>query len=114
RWSRQVLPAFHEIEINRIEAIKNSLKGVFIWNGKSIPVKEYLLDGIKKAEKGIEYFYDHPRYLHILKTRVEKKTTSADVLRRWYKKLEGESIEEKVAKIVNRIWRHTLKNKPIL
>jgi len=77
-------------------------------------VKEYLKECIKKAEKGIEYFYDHPRYIHILKTRVEKKTTSADILRRWYKKLENEPVEEKIAKIVNKIWKHTQKNKPIL
>ena len=114
RWSRQPLPSLREIEINRIEAIKCSLKGKFFWNGKSISAKNYLMETIKKAEKGIEYFYDHPRYLHILKTRIAKKTTSADILRRWYKKLEGKTVEEKVATIVNKIWRHTLKNKPIL
>ncbi len=114
RWGRQPLPSLREIEINRIEAIKNSLKGRFVWNGKSISTKDYLKQCLEKAEKGVRYFYDHPRYLHILKTRVEKRRTSADVIRIWYKRMEGESEEEKIAKLVNRIWRHTLKNKPIL
>ncbi|RLF56902.1 MAG: hypothetical protein DRN27_08850, partial [Thermoplasmata archaeon] len=114
RWSRQTFPTLREIEVNRIEAIKKSLKGNFIWNGQSISARDYLRECIEKAEKGINYFYDHPRYLSILKTRIEKKTNSADVLRRWYKHLEGESQKEKIAKIVNMVWKHTLKNKPIL
>ena len=114
RWSRQIFPPPREIEINRIEAIKKSIRGTFVWSGRSVSAKDYLKECIEKAEKGIEYFYDHPRYLHILKTRVEKKTTSADVLRNWYKKLEDETVEEKIAKIVNKIWKHTKRNKPIL
>ena len=114
RWGRQQLPSLREIEINRIEAIKNSMRGRFVWNGKSISTQEYLRECIEKAEKGIRYFYDHPRYLHILKTRVERKKTSADIIRNWYKKMEGETEEEKIAKLVNKIWKHTLKNKPLL
>ena len=114
RWGRQPLPSLREIEINRIEAIKNSLKGRFIWNGKSISTKDYLKQCLEKAEKGVRYFYDHPRYLHILKTRVERRKTSADMIRIWYKRMEGEKEDERIAKLVNKIWRHTLKNKPIL
>ncbi|RLF26976.1 MAG: hypothetical protein DRN01_03580, partial [Thermoplasmata archaeon] len=114
RWGRQQLPSLREIEINRIEAIKNSIRGRFVWNGKSISTQEYLRECIEKAEKGIKHFYDHPKYLHILKTRVERKKTSADIIRNWYKKMEGETEEEKIAKLVNKIWKHTLKNKPLL
>ena len=114
RWSRQDLPTLREIEINRAEAIKKSLKSNFIWYGKSILARDYLKECIEKAEKGINYFYDHPRYLPILKSRIEKKINSSDVIRRWYKRYEGETEEEKIAKIVNRIWKHTVKNKPII
>ncbi|RLF63943.1 MAG: hypothetical protein DRN31_01355, partial [Thermoplasmata archaeon] len=112
-WSRQEFPSLKEIEINRIEAIKKSLRGEFIWNGKSIDVKDYLMNGIEKAEKGIKTLGCNPRYLNIIKRRVKKRRTSGDVIRRWYGKSSG-SVDEKVASLVNKIWEHTRKNEPIV
>lgn len=112
-WSRQEFPSLKEIEINRIEAIKKSLSGEFIWNGKSIDVKDYLMNGIEKAEKGIKTLGCNPRYLNIIKRRVKKRRTSGDVIRRWYRKSSG-SVDEKVASLVNKIWEHTRKNEPIV
>ncbi|MCD6447974.1 MAG: hypothetical protein J7L58_02875 [Thermoplasmata archaeon] len=112
RWSRQAFPSLKEIEINRIEAIKNSIRGKFIWGGKSVEAKEYLLSSIEKAEKGIRAFNIRPRYLHILKRRVEKRKTSADIVKRWFRR--GDSEEERIAYLVNRIWEHTRKNKCII
>lgn len=112
RWSRRPFPLLKEIEINRIEAIKNSIKGNFIWNGKSIATKNYLMDCIEKAEKGIKAFGIRPRYLHILRRRVEKKKTSADIIKRWFRK--GDDEKEKIAYLVNRIWEYTKKNKCII
>jgi len=112
-WSRQEFPSLKEIEINRIEAIKKSLRGEFIWNGKSIDVKDYLMSGIEKAEKGIKTLGCNPRYLNIIKRRVKKRRTSGDVIRRWYGKSSG-SVDEKVASLVNKIWEHTRKNEPIV
>ena len=112
RWSRQAFPSLKEIEINRIEAIKNSIRGKFIWGGKSVEAKEYLLSSIEKAEKGIRAFNIRPRYLHILKRRVEKRKTSADIVKRWFRR--GDSEEERIAYLVNRVWEHTRKNKCII
>ncbi len=112
RWSRQAFPSLKEIEINRIEAIKNSIKGKFIWGGKAVKAREYLLSSIEKAEKGVRTFGIRPRYLHILRRRVEKGKTSADVVKRWFKR--GDSEEERIAYLVNRIWEHTKKNKCII
>ncbi|MCD6367545.1 MAG: hypothetical protein J7L45_00500 [Candidatus Aenigmarchaeota archaeon] len=111
--SRQDFPSLKEIEINRIEAIRKSLKGEFVWNGKSIDVKEYLLEGIKKAEKGLKLLGFKPKHLNIIKRRVEKRKTSGDVIKRWFEKRDGD-VNEKVAYLVNRIWKHTKDNKPIV
>lgn len=113
RWSRQDFPSLKEIEINRIEAIRKSIKGEFIWNGKSVPARDYLIESIEKAEKGIKTLGCRPRYLDIIRRRVEKRKTSGDVIRRWFERKEG-SIEERVAYLVNRIWEHTRKNSPLV
>ncbi|KAA0000332.1 MAG: hypothetical protein FE047_01680 [Thermoplasmata archaeon] len=113
RWSRMELPALKEIEINRTEAIKEALRGKFIWNGKSINVKDYLSMNIEKAEKGIESLDSKARYLHILKRRIKKRKTSSDVIKRWYKRCSG-NIHERVGELINKIWEYTRKNKPIL
>lgn len=112
-WSRQEFPSLKEIEINRIEAIKKSLSGEFIWGGRSVDVKDYLMKGIEKAEKGIKTLGCNPRYLNIIRRRVKKRRTSGDVIRRWYRK-SGGSVDEKVASLVNKIWEHTRKNTPIV
>jgi len=113
RWSRQDFPSLKEIEINRIEAIRKSIKGEFIWNGKSIPTKDYLMESIEKAEKGLKTLGCKPRYLDLIKRRVQKKRTSGDVIRRWFERSNG-SIEERVAQLVNKIWEHTRKNRPLV
>lgn len=112
-WSRQEFPSLKEIEINRIEAIKKSLSGEFIWGGRSVDVKDYLMKGIEKAEKGIKTLGCNPRYLNIIRRRVKKRRTSGDVIRRWYRK-SGGSVDEKVTSLVNKIWEHTRKNTPIV
>lgn len=113
RWSRRYFPSLEEIEMNRAEAIKESIKGEFIWSGKSIEARKYLMECIEKAERGIKSLDTYPRYLNILKRRVGRKMVSADVIRRWYNKGSG-STEEKVEELVNRIWEHTVKNKPVI
>ena len=105
RWSRQEPPSLKEIEINRIEAIKEGLNGKFIWNGKSILVSKYMAENIEKAEKGIKSLDTNVRYLNILKRGIKRKKSSADIIRRWYNR----SNEEKVAYIVNKIWEYTKK-----
>jgi gamma-glutamyl:cysteine ligase YbdK (ATP-grasp superfamily) len=112
-WSRQEFPSLKEIEINRIEAIKKSLKGEFIWNGKSVDVKDYLIDGVEKAEKGVKTLGCKPYYMNIIRRRIRKRRTSGDVIRRWYGRGDGQ-VEERVASLVNRIWEHTRKNVPIV
>jgi len=77
-----------------------------------VEAKEYLLSSIEKAEKGIRAFNIRPRYLHILKRRVEKRKTSADIVKRWFRR--GDSEEERIAYLVNRVWEHTRKNKCII
>ena len=111
RWSRQDYPSLKEIEINRIEAIKNSIKGNFIWNGKTIPVKKQIGESIEKAEKGLKALDSNPRYLRVLKKRLIKKKTSADVVRRWY---ERANENNKIEYLVNKIWEHTRKNSPLI
>ena len=111
RWSRQDYPSLKEIEINRIEAIKNSIKGNFMWNGKTVPVRRQLMEGIGKAEKGLRALDSNPRYLRVLKKRVIKKKTSADIIRRWY---ERANENNKIEYLVNKIWEHTKKNRPII
>jgi len=111
RWSRQDYPSLKEIEINRIEAIKNSIKGNFIWNGKTIPVKKQIGESIEKAEKGLKVLDSNPRYLRVLKKRLIKKKTSADVVRRWY---ERANENNKIEYLVNKIWEHTKKNSPLI
>ncbi|HDN50919.1 MAG TPA: hypothetical protein ENG06_04000 [Thermoplasmatales archaeon] len=113
RWSRQDFPSMKEIEINRMEAIKESVRGTFVWFGKAVPAKTYLLECIEKAEKGLQALDAHPRYLHLLKRRVRKRKTCADVVRKWYRRSSG-SVDERVASLVNRVWEHTRKNDPIL
>lgn len=113
RWNRRDFPSLQEIEINRNEAIKESVRGKFIWNGKSVYVKKHLLESIEKAEKGIKLFDTQPRYLNILRRRVRKGKTCADVIRRWYRR-NADSIDERIAEVVEKIWRHTRKNQPIL
>ncbi|MCD6481139.1 MAG: hypothetical protein J7L31_02560 [Thermoplasmata archaeon] len=111
RWSRMDYPSLKEIEVNRIEAIRKSLKGEFIWNGKSTNVRDFLTQCIEKAEKGLEELDTKPRYIHCLKRRVRKKRVSADVVRGWYRRgSEG----DKIAYVVNRVWEHTKKNRPII
>ena len=112
-WSRQEFPSLKEIEINRIEAIKKSLKGEFVWNGKFVDVKDYLMNGVEKAEKGVKTLGCKPRYMNIIRRRIRKRKTSGDVVRRWYGKGSG-AAEERVASLVNKIWEHTRKNSPIV
>lgn len=113
RWNRKDFPSLQEIRINRTEAIKESVKSKFIWNGKSVYARKYLMECIEKAERGIKLLDSQPRYLNILKRRVRKGKTCADVIRRWYKR-NGDSIDERVAEVVEKIWKHTRKNQPIL
>lgn len=111
-WSRQEFPSLKEIEINRMEAIRKSLKGEFIWNGKSVDVKNYLTVGVEKAEKGIKTLGCKPRYMNMIRRRIRKRRTSGDVIKRWYGR-SGE-VDERVASLVNKIWEHTRKNVPIV
>lgn len=113
RWSRRAYPDLKEIEINRIEAIRKSLKGNFIWRGKSIATHQYLMECIEKAEKGLKALDVMPRYLHILRRRIRRRKTSADILKRWFERREGE-MEEKISYLVNRIWEKTKKNQPLI
>ena len=114
-WAPQICPEMEqegkEIEINRIEAIRKSLKGNFIWRGKSIAVHQYLMECIEKGEKGLKALDVMPRYLHILR-RIRRRKTSADILKRWFER-EGE-MEEKISYLVNRIWEKTKKNQPLI
>ena len=111
RWSRMDYPSLKEIEVNRIEAVKKSIRGEFVWNGKSVGIKEYLSQCIERAEKGLEELDTKPRYIQCLKRRVKKRKVSADVIRGWYRRgSEG----DKVAYVVNRVWEHTRKNRPII
>ena len=111
RWSRMDYPSLKEIEVNRIEAIRKSLKGEFIWNGKSVDVRRYLAQCIERAEKGLEELDTKPRYINCLKRRVRKRRSSADVIKGWYRRgSEG----DKIAYLVNRVWEHTIKNRPII
>ena len=112
RWSRQPYPSLKEIEKNRFEAIKNSCRGNFIWNGKSVKARDYLMKSFEKAEKGIKSFDARPRYLHIMKRRGMKAKTSADVIRKWFRK--GDDEKEKIAYLVNRVWWHTRRNLPVI
>jgi len=112
RWSRQELPPLKEIEINRIEAIKEGMKGEFIWNGKKVSALNYIMEGIEKAEKGIKSLDTNVRYLNIIRRRIKKRKSCADTIKRWYAK--NDELEEKIAYIVNRIWNHTSKNKPLI
>jgi len=111
RWSRQELPPLKEIEINRIEAIKEGIKGEFIWNGKKIAAINYLMESIEKAEKGIKSLDTNVRYLHIIRRRIRKKKSCADTIKRWFARKEEP--EEKIAYIVNRVWEYTSKNQPL-
>jgi len=111
RWSRMDYPSLKEIEVNRIEAVKKSIRGEFVWNGKSVGIREYLGQCIERAEKGLEELDTKPRYIQCLKRRVKKRKVSADVIRGWYRRgSEG----DKVAYVVNRVWEHTRKNRPII
>ncbi|RLF46623.1 MAG: hypothetical protein DRN29_04900 [Thermoplasmata archaeon] len=112
RWSRRDYPTLKEIEINRLEAIKESIRGNFIWSGKSISIRDYLMENIEKAEKGLKSLDVQPRYLQILKRRIIRKKTPADVIRRWFRR--GDDEKERIAYLVNRIWDHTRKNRPII
>ena len=112
RWSRQELPPLKEIEINRIEAIKEGLKGDFIWNGKKVTILNYIMEGMEKAEKGIKALDTNVRYLNILRRRIKRKKSCADTLKRWYAK--NDDVDEKIAYIVNRVWKHTSKNQPLI
>ncbi|MCD6474055.1 MAG: hypothetical protein J7K47_04020 [Thermoplasmata archaeon] len=112
RWSRQELPPIKEIEINRIEAIKEGLRGEFIWNGKKVSVSNYMMEGIEKAERGIKALDTNARYLNILRRRVKRKKSCADTIKRWYARKDD--VEEKIAYIVNRVWQHTSRNQPII
>ena len=111
RWSRMDYPSLKEIEVNRIEAIRKSLRGEFIWGGKSIDARDYLIQCIERAERGLEELDTKPRYIQCLKRRVKKKKASADVIRGWYRRgSEG----DKIAYVINRVWEHTKKNRPII
>ncbi len=112
RWSRRDYPTLKEIEINRLEAIKESIRGNFIWSGKSISIRDYLMENIEKAEKGLKSLDAQPRYLQILKRRIIRKKTPADVIRRWFRR--GGDEKEGIAYLVNKIWEHTIKNRPII
>ena len=113
RWNRRDFPSLQEIEINRNEAIKESVRGKFIWNGKSVYARKYLLECIEKAEKGIKLFDTQPRYLNILRRRARKGKTCADIIRRWYRR-NADSTDERIAEVAEKIWKHTKKNQPIL
>ena len=43
-----------------------------------------MAENIEKAEKGIKSLDTNVRYLNILKRRIKRKKSSADIIRRWY------------------------------
>jgi len=112
RWSRQDFPPLKEIEMNRMEAIRNSLNGKFIWNGRGIEIKTHMMEAINKAGKGIKSLDAEAKYLDILRRRVRKRKTAADVIKRWYAK--GDDTEERIANLVEKVWEKTRKNQPLI